>query len=155
MDKVVFEKLHELFLEFGLGKKMVLSTCVNNQVSSRMMSLVLLDGKFYFQTDLNLRKYQQLKSNPNVALCIDNFQIEGVCRELGHPSENPDFCEEYEKSFKNSYDRYTSHAQERLFVVKPCYIQKWIYEDGEPFVEIFDLGEGSYSKTLYRTSQQK
>ena len=92
MDKVFFEKLHELFLEFGLGKKMVLSTCVNHQVSSRMMSLVLLDGKFYFQTDLNLRKYQQLKSNPNVALCIDNLQIEGICEEIGHPLDNTAFC---------------------------------------------------------------
>ena len=149
------EKLEKLFMDIGSSRKMVLSTSYQDKVTSRMMSIIVLDGCFYFQTDRAFRKYDQMKKNPNVALCIDNFQIEGVCRELGHPSENPDFCEEYEKSFKNSYDRYTSHAQERLFVVKPCYIQKWIYEDGEPFVEIFDLGEGSYSKTLYRTSQQK
>lgn len=147
------EKLEKLFMDIGSSRKMVLSTSYQDKVTSRMMSIIVLDGCFYFQTDRTFRKYEQMKKNPNVALCIDNFQIEGVCRELGHPSENPDFCEEYEKSFKNSYDRYTSHAQERLFVVKPCYIQKWIYEDGEPFVEIFDLGEGSYSKTLYRTSQ--
>lgn len=147
------EKLEKLFMDIGSSRKMVLSTSYQDMVTSRMMSIIVLDGCFYFQTDRTFRKYEQMKKNPNVALCIDNFQIEGVCRELGHPSENPDFCEEYEKSFKNSYDRYTSHAQERLFVVKPCYIQKWIYEDGEPFVEIFDLGEGSYSKTLYRTSQ--
>lgn len=149
------EKLEKLFMDIGSSRKMVLSTSYQDMVTSRMMSIIVLDGCFYFQTDRTFRKYEQMKKNPNVALCIDNFQIEGVCRELGHPSENPDFCKEYEKSFKNSYDRYTSHAQERLFVVKPCYIQKWIYEDGEPFVEIFDLGEGSYSKTLYRTSQQK
>lgn len=147
------EKLEKLFMDIGSSRKMVLSTSYQDKVTSRMMSIIVLDGCFYFQTDRTFRKYEQMKKNSNVALCIDNFQIEGVCRELGHPSENPDFCEEYEKSFKNSYDRYTSHAQERLFVVKPCYIQKWIYEDGEPFVEIFDLGEGSYSKTLYRTSQ--
>ena len=149
------EKLEKLFMDIGSSRKMVLSTSYQDKVTSRMMSIIVLDGCFYFQTDRTFRKYEQMKKNPNVALCIDNFQIEGVCRELRHPSENPDFCKEYEKSFKNSYDRYTSHAQERLFVVKPCYIQKWIYEDGEPFVEIFDLGEGSYSKTLYRTSQQK
>ena len=149
------EKLEKLFMDIGSSRKMVLSTSYQGKVTSRMMSIIVLDGCFYFQTDRTFRKYEQMKKNSNVALCIDNFQIEGVCRELGHPSEHPDFCKEYEKSFKNSYDRYTSHAQERLFVVKPCYIQKWIYEDGEPFVEIFDLGEGSYSKTLYRTSQQK
>ena len=149
------EKLEKLFMDIGSSRKMVLSTSYQDKVTSRMMSIIVLDGCFYFQTDRTFRKYEQMKKNPNVALCIDNFQIEGVCRELGHPSENPDFCEEYEKSFKNSYDRYTSHAQERLFVVKPCYIQKWIYEDGEPFVEAFDLKAGNYSKTLYKTSQQK
>ena len=149
------EKLEKLFMDIGSSRKMVLSTSYQDKVTSRMMSIIVLDGCFYFQTDRTFRKYEQMKKNSNVALCIDNFQIEGVCRELGHPSENPDFCEEYEKSFKNSYDRYTSHAQERLFVVKPCYIQKWIYEDGEPFVEAFDLKAGNYSKTLYKTSQQK
>ena len=118
------EKLEKLFMDIGSSRKMVLSTSYQDKVTSRMMSIIVLDGCFYFQTDRTFRKYEQMKKNPNVALCIDNFQIEGVCRELGHPSENPDFCEEYEKSFKNSYDRYTSHAQERLFVVKPCYIQK-------------------------------
>ena len=149
------EKLEKLFMDIGSSRKMVLSTSYQDKVTSRMMSIIVLDGCFYFQTDRTFRKYEQMKKNSNVALCIDNFQIEGVCRELGHPSENPDFCEEYEKSFKNSYDRYTSHAQERLFVVKPCYIQKWIYEDGEPFVEAFDLKAGNYCKTLYKTSQQK
>ena len=149
------EKLEKLFMDIGSSRKMVLSTSYQDKVTSRMMSIIVLDGCFYFQTDRAFRKYDQMKKNPNVALCIDNFQIEGVCEELGHPLENQDFCKEYEKSFKSSFDRYTSHAQERLFVVKPCYIQKWIYEDGEPFVEIFDLGEGSYSKTLYRTSQPK
>ena len=149
------EKLEKLFMDIGSSRKMVLSTSYQDKVTSRMMSIIVLDGCFYFQTDRAFRKYDQMKKNPNVALCIDNFQIEGVCVELGHPSENPDFCKEYEKSFKNSYDRYTSHAQERLFVVKPCYIQKWIYEDGEPFVEAFDLKAGNYSKTLYKTSQQK
>lgn len=149
------EKLEKLFMDIGSSRKMVLSTSYQDKVTSRMMSIIVLDGCFYFQTDRAFRKYEQMKKNPNVALCIDNFQIEGVCRELRHPSENPDFCKEYEKSFKNSFDRYTSHAQERLFVVKPCYIQKWIYEDGEPFVEAFDLKAGNYSKALYKTSQQK
>ena len=51
--------------DFGKGRKMVLSTAENNIVSSRMMSVVLIDGVFYFQTDVTFKKYRQLKNNPH------------------------------------------------------------------------------------------
>lgn len=38
-----------------------------------MMSVVLINGVFYFQPDKTFRKYEQIKDNPNVALCIDNI----------------------------------------------------------------------------------
>ena len=69
------EKLESFYSDFGTGKTMVLSTSADGIVSSRMMSVVLIDGKFFFQTDKELRKYSQLKNNKNVALCIDNIQI--------------------------------------------------------------------------------
>lgn len=149
MDKVFFAKLHELFLEFGLGKKMVLSTCVNHQVSSRMMSLVLIDGKFYFQTDLNLRKYQQLKSNPNVALCIDNLQIEGICEEIGHPLDNTAFCKAYSQCYKHAFDSYTSLKNERLFSVTPTYIERWVYKEKIPYLEFFKIDKKEYQSIRY------
>ena len=76
------DRMESFFADFGKGRKMVLSTSENDRVSSRMMSVVRIDGEFYFQTDRKLRKYHQLSANPHVALCIDNIQIEGSCREL-------------------------------------------------------------------------
>ncbi len=69
-------KVKEFFDGFGTGKKMVLSTSHNDIVTSRMMSIVLIEGVFYFQTDITFRKYEQIKNNPKVSLCIDNMQIE-------------------------------------------------------------------------------
>ncbi len=86
--------------DFGKGRKAVLSTSENNVVSSRMMSVVQIEGAFYFQTDASFRKYRQLSVNRNVALCVDNIQIEGISEELGRPLDNPKFCEAFRECFK-------------------------------------------------------
>lgn len=136
----MFDQAYSEFLSaFGMGKPMVLSTCADDHVTSRMMSVVQLDGVFYFQTDRMFRKYEQLKANKNAALCIDNIQIEGVCEELGHPSLIPTFDEAYRKCFPGSHERYSRLANERVFALKPTFIERWVYKDGEPFVEIFDV----------------
>lgn len=120
-----FDENYRSFLnDFGKGRKAVLSTAENNAVSSRMMSVVQINGIFYFQTDNTFRKYRQLIQNHNVALCIDNIQIEGEAEEIGHPLKNSDFCKVFEACFKGSFDAYTSLENERLFAVKPAYIQR-------------------------------
>lgn len=145
-----FEKQINLFFEeLGKNKAMVLSTSLNDKVTSRMMSFVIIDNCFYFQTDRSFRKYGQIKNNPNVSLCIDNIQIEGVCSQLGHPSDNSQFCAIYEKCYKWSYEHYSGLKDERLFMIKPNYIQKWIYEDSQPFVERFYIEEKMYEKIKY------
>ena len=61
--KLFDDKYNAFLIEFGHGRKMVLSTSENNRVSSRMMSIIQIDGHFYFQTDINMRKYRQIESN--------------------------------------------------------------------------------------------
>lgn len=143
------EKLVELWQQFGEGKLMVLSTSKNDYVSSRMMSVVQMGGRLYFQTDNTMRKYRQLSANPNVALCTDNLQIEGVCKEIGHPLENAGFCESFKRQFESSFNAYTSLENERLFEVMPTYIQRWVYKDGLPFIEAIDTENESYSFKAY------
>ena len=144
------QKYGAFLLEFGKGRKMVLSTSENNRVSSRMMSVVQIDGVFYFQTDITFHKYHYIVNNPNVALCIDNIQIEGVCEELGHPLQFAHFCDVFQECFKGSYDAYSSLENERLFAVKPMYVERWIYEDGVPYIETFDIKTQEYKSSRYR-----
>ncbi len=138
-----------LFDLIGNYKKMVLSTALNNKVTSRMMSVVISNQQFYFQTDKISRKYEQLQKNHNASLCIDNIQIEGICTEIGHPLDNQCFSNLYKEYYKASYDKYSSLSNERLFEMKPVFIQKWIYIDGEPYVEIYDFIKKSYEKKPY------
>ena len=143
------EKLMQFFTDFGKGRKMVLSTSENNKVSSRMMSVVQMNGEFYFQTDKELRKYHQLSVNRYAALCIDNIQIEGKCEKKGHPLDNSGFCALFRECFRGSFDAYTALKNERLFVLRPLYIERWIYNDSVPFIEVFDIKEQRYSFERY------
>lgn len=140
------EQTQILFQSLGPGRLMVLSTSYNDRVTSRMMSVIIDNGCFYFQTGSNSRKYGQLTKNPNVSLCTDNIQIEGTCYEAGHPLSNVLFCRQYEEHYKSAYDKYTSLKDERLFKVVPSYIQKWIYEDSRPFIESYDFNNKIYKK---------
>ena len=144
-----FDKLKLFFSDFGKGRKMVLSTSEGGRVSSRMMSVVLIDGIFYFQTDITMKKYRQITANSNVALCIDNIQIEGVCEEIGHPLQNAEFCNVFQECFKGSFDAYSSLTNERLFSVKPVYIERWVYKDAVAYIETFDMNRRQYSFDRY------
>lgn len=143
-------KFSKLLDEFGKGKNMVLSTSDNNRVMSRMISIVQINCSFYFQTDKSFRKYSQIKNNHFVALCIDNIQIEGICEELGHPINNQDFCSLYKKYFNNSYKMYSLLDNERLFAITPTYIERWLYKDGMPFLEKYDIEKKDYKLEEYK-----
>lgn len=144
-----------LFKDLGEHRNMVLSTSFEDNVTSRMMSIIILNDVFYFQTDKNSEKYKQLQKNPRASLCTDNFQIEGACEELGHPLENSAFCALYEKYYPDAFKRYTSLAGESLFSFEPAYIKKWIYECGEPHEEIFDFSHKIHEKKKYINEIQK
>ena len=141
--------IQKLFSELGNNKNMVLSTSYNDIITSRMMSVIIHNGLFYFQTDRTFRKYHQILNNPNIALCADNISIEGVCTEIGKPRDNKDFINLYKQYYKSSYQIYSSLRNEILFMVEPKYIQRWIYEDSKPYIEIFDFENKVHKKSPY------
>lgn len=144
------EKYSELMDQFGISKKMVLSTAENNIVSSRMMSVIQINGKLYFQTDKTFRKYRQIVQNPNVSLCIDNIQIEGRCKEIGRPLENNEFLQKFQRCFPDSYKRYSLLENEVLFEMTPTYIERWVYIGSVPFIEIYDISNKEYRLDEYK-----
>ena len=91
-----------------------------------------------FQTFRTSRKYEQLKENVHIALCCDNIQIEGRAEEAGHPLDNPAFCTAFREKYPSSYDYYTSLECEVLYRVRVSRIERWVYKDGRPFLEVFD-----------------
>lgn len=142
-------KLKEIYDQIGDHAKLVLATSSNNHVSARKMSFIIIDNKFYFQTDISFRKYKDIKENPNVALCLDNIQIEGQCYELEHPLKHVEFASKFKEYYRSSYDAYTSLESERLFVVEASFIQRWNYVNNKPVIEQLYIDKESYSERYY------
>lgn len=69
-------KLQSVFEQLGDHAKIVLATSNrHNKVSARKMCFVMMKNQFYFQTDQIFRKYQDLKENSQVALCLSLIHI--------------------------------------------------------------------------------
>lgn len=144
------ERLAAFEAEFGAGRKMVLATVGGGRVSARMMSVVRIGGLYYFQTDRLLPKYAQLTENPRAALCADNIQLEGVCREVGRPTEHAAFAQAFAALYPASFAMYTALENERLFALAPTLLERWVYKEKLPYVETLDFERRAYSLRPYR-----
>lgn len=113
-----------------------LATCAGNRVTIRPMSHINDGLDVYFQTGADSLKIQQIRMNPNVALCIGTFQIEGTAKELGHPlaSENAFFATAYEKKHPGSFQKYSAYPDEMVVRVTIHSVTQWRYIDGKPCV---------------------
>lgn len=133
------------------NKIMVLATSSKDRVTARMMSIVNDGLVIYFQTDIDFLKYQQIKENPNVALCIGNIQIEGHAKITGHPLENPFFAERYRKIHEGSFKKY-SHIKDNVLVeIQPKLVTFWKYDEaGEPLRDFIDLEQGEAYRVYYQ-----
>ena len=122
MNSNYINKYNNIFQQIGDHAKIVLATSHQDKVTARKMSFLIMNGIFYFQTDKTFRKYQDIQDNENVALCLDNIQIEGICKEIGHPLDHQDFCKYFQKYFFSSFQSYSHLENERLFMVEPTFI---------------------------------
>ena len=131
-----------------IGKKavMVLSTCANNRVTSRSMSVVVYGEKFYCQTNRDYLKCRQIAENPNAALCFGNYSIEGRCRIIGKPYDFPEFIAAMEKSYPDAVKRWSDLPEECVLEITPILIKSWIYENNLPYIEIWDFSNNAYRK---------
>ena len=56
----------------------------------------------------------------------------------------------FREHFLNSYERYTHLGNERLFEFTPVYVKRWIYRDGVPYEEIYEVTEKEYKLIRYQ-----
>ncbi|WIF95468.1 pyridoxamine 5'-phosphate oxidase family protein [Caminicella sporogenes] len=147
--KIEFEKL------IKIKKYMVLATSKDNRVTARSVSCIVINSKIYFQTDKTFLKYKQIKSNPNVALCIDNFQVEGYAKIKGHPFEieNKNFIEVFKKVHNGSFNTYSHMENEVVIEVEPKFVTAWKYENGKAFKEILDFKNRKAYRKYYDNSK--
>lgn len=111
----------------------ILATSAQNRVSARAISVVVDEGKIFFQTSEKLLKYQQIVANKYVALTLNNIQIEGIA-EIKEPTVQADkFRIMYKEKHANSFQAYSNMKSSRVIEVTPTNISEWIYVEGEPY----------------------
>lgn len=142
------KEFERLWSKIGSNAVMVLSTCADNRVTSRAMSVVVIDGKFYCQTDERYPKCAQIKANPSVCLCVNNFSIEGSCSFVGKPSDNSVFIDAMKKYYPDAVSRWSGLPTECVLEIKPRLISSWIYEENKPYIERWDFERRGYVKEI-------
>ena len=125
---------------------MVLSTCACGRVTSRSMSVVVYDGKFFCQTNAGYLKCRQIAVNPNAALCFGKYSVEGICSIKGHPTGDPGFMAAMERAYPDAVKRWSHLSEERVLEITPVLVRSWIYEDGVPYIEKWDMRTDSYPR---------
>lgn len=141
----IVEFKNKVFAELEKRNIWVLGTSADNRLTARNVSTIFMNGKIYFQTDIQFLKYIQIRQNKL------NIQIEGIAQVLGHPTEkqNQEFLNMFSQKHKDSFEKYTYLPNEVVIEVTPKYIEMWAYENGRPCVYNLNLKNDDFSRRDY------
>jgi hypothetical protein len=130
---------------------MVLATSANGEVSARSMSVFVHHGRIYFQTGSTMEKMAQIRANRNVALCFDNWQIQGEAKSLGNWDANPDLLPFYIARHEGSYRLYGKMKEQIVVEVTIRHVKRWDYVDRKPHIASFDFVNKTFTIEEYLT----
>lgn len=119
-------------------KTLILATCADNRVTTRTMSHVNDGLDVYFQTGEHYLKTQQIRANPNVALSVGTYDIEGRAEIIGHPMDesNRFILEMLKDKHPNAVERWSSLQNQVVIKVKLTQARQWRYVDEKPYIAI-------------------
>lgn len=144
--------VQKMFEMLGNSKIMALATSKNDHVFVRNVSCVFYDNKIYFKTDKNFRKTKQLLENPQVAICWDGIQVEGIAVNKGLviDEEGRRFEEAYRKYLWGSYNAYSHVDSEILIEITPKFVEIWDQDsDKRGFQTFLDFDKQSVEIVYY------
>ena len=116
-------------------RQIALATCAGDRVFARTVSPVNDGLTIYFSTGGNSEKARQLGSNPNVALAIENIQIEATAESIGHPSKHPHYTTQYPPG-----------SDDIVVIIKPTKITLYKFL-GKACEEVLDIENGQAYRT--------
>ncbi|MCL2357289.1 MAG: pyridoxamine 5'-phosphate oxidase family protein [Defluviitaleaceae bacterium] len=118
------------------NKNFVLATCANNRVTTRTMSHVHDGLTVYFQTGGQYLKTLQLAENPNAALNMGEYDLEGVAEIIGHPLDDANrfFIEKLKAKHPNAFERWSSLPNQVVIKVEIRSARCWRYINGKPVI---------------------
>jgi nitroimidazol reductase NimA-like FMN-containing flavoprotein (pyridoxamine 5'-phosphate oxidase superfamily) len=117
---------------------LILATCADNRVTSRLVSHVNDGLTVYFQTGEHYLKTQQMRANPSVAMSFGAYDIEGISEIMGHPADeaNQLFIEKYKAKHPNHAGNWSVIPNQVVVKVVVKLARQWRYVDGKPVIAI-------------------
>lgn len=149
MVELIYDEVEKSFInDLEKHERIVLSTCLENKVTSRMMCFVYFDQSIYFLTGRRSNKCKQIEGNSNVSLCIENIQLEGIATIIGHPSEkqNELISNIFGNKFPFYFNRFAHYKAAVFIKVKIQNVKQWKMEDGRNFYYCLDFNKGKALK---------
>lgn len=113
-----------------------LSTSKNDIVSSRPISPLNIGLQLYIRTSDESRKAKEMITNPNIAVCVENFYFTGKARSLGSVFDNRNakikmaYISRYPDSFSNE-DEFIK-SDELFFELSIENVSEWVYKNNIP-----------------------
>ncbi len=127
-------------------RQIALATCAGDRVFARTVSPVNDGLTIYFSTGGNSEKARQLGSNPNVALAIENIQIEATAESIGHPSKHPHYTAKYAEKYPQYTTQYPPGSDDIVVIIKPTKITLYKFL-GKACEEVLDIENGQAYRT--------
>ncbi len=153
--EVPYEKIEQEFIKElqklgseGLYKRGILATSEEGYVTARRMRFIPSGLTLYCLTTRNMRKCDQIKANPSVAVVAGFVQYEGDASLEGHPLDkgNEEYIRAYKENQPDAYERYKHNFVDPDFdmelikvVPKRISLRNYRPDDG---IDILDVAEG-------------
>jgi len=119
----------------------VLATCDWDHVTARTMNLVNNGLTIYLQTGKNSEKGKQIIKNPNVAMAIDNIQIEANAIFTDDIDEIKFCSTKFKEKFPRLYEKYADFPEEPTVICEPIRIKLYKYLNGKLCFDVLDIKE--------------
>jgi len=119
----------------------ILSTCADNRVTARTMNLISEGVIVYFLTAKDGEKGKQILINPNVAMAVDNIQIEAIARFTDNEDEIKLCSAKFKAKFPQLYEKYADFPEEPTLVCEPLKIKLYKFIDGKICFDVLDVKE--------------
>jgi uncharacterized pyridoxamine 5'-phosphate oxidase family protein len=116
----------------------VLATYDGDHVTARAMNLVNNGLTIYFQTGKNSEKGKQIIKNPNVAMAIDNIQIEAFAIFTDDTDEIRLCSTKFKEKFPHLYEKYVDFPEEPTVICKLIKIKLYKFIDGKICFDVLD-----------------
>jgi len=120
-------------------KNIVLATCGDEQVTTRLVGHLLLDGQIVFSTCLRSFKVAQMQKNPKVAFFLDGLNIEAEASLYGHPQSYPAFTEAYGQKYPEYVSTYGYMPDDVVITAQIKKISIYVFADGKGCKDIIDF----------------